>query len=41
MKRDIIAISQKERQRYHFLMMVIGGRITLKEAGKVMGVSYR
>ena len=41
MRGDIIAMSQKERQRYHLLTMVIGGRITLKEAGRVMGVSCR
>ena len=34
-------MSQRERQRYHLLTMVIGGRITLKEAGRVMGVSCR
>jgi len=41
MRRDIIAMSQKERQRYHLLKMVIGGRITLTEASCVIGVSYR
>jgi transposase len=41
MREDIIAMSQKERQRYHLLEMVIGGKITLKDAGKRMGVSYR
>jgi len=41
MKKDIIAMSQKERQRYHLLKMVIGGKITLKETGNLMGVSYR
>jgi len=34
-------MSQKERQRYHLLKMVIGGKITLKETDKQMGVSYR
>ncbi len=34
-------MSQRERQRYHLLKMVIGGRTTLKEASRVMGVSYR
>ena len=28
MRGDIIAMSQKERQRYHVLKMVISGRIT-------------
>ena len=41
MERDIIAMSQRERQRYHLLEMAIGGKITLKDAGKRMGVSYR
>ena len=34
-------MSQKERQRYHLLKMVIGGKITLKETDSLMGVSYR
>ncbi len=33
-------MSQKERQRYHLLEMVVGGKITLKEAITVIGVSY-
>jgi transposase len=41
MRRDIIAMSQKDRQRYHLLKMVIGGKVTLKEASRVMGVSCR
>jgi DNA-directed RNA polymerase specialized sigma subunit len=41
MKKDIIAMSQKERQRHHLPQMVIGGKRTLKEAGNLMGVSYR
>ena len=41
MKGDIIAMSQKERQRYHLLKMVIGGRSTLKEVSRLTGVSYR
>jgi transposase len=41
MKKDILSMSQKERQRYHLLQMVIGGKITLKETGNLMGVSYR
>jgi hypothetical protein len=32
---------RKERQRYHLMKMVIGGRITLKEASSVIGISYR
>jgi len=41
MERDIIAMSQRERQRSHLLEMAIGGKITLKDAGQRMGVSYR
>jgi len=41
MRKDIIAMSQKERQRYHLLEMAVGGKITLKEAITVIGVSYR
>lgn len=41
MIKDIIAMSQKERQRYHLLKMVVEGTITLKHASSVMGVTYR
>jgi transposase len=41
MRRDIIAMSQKERQRYHLLKMVLESKTTLKHASSVMGVSYR
>jgi transposase len=41
MRRDIIAMSQRERQRYHLLKMVVESRITLKQASSVIGVSYR
>ena len=34
MERDIIPMSQKERQRFHLLEMVIGGKTTLKDAGE-------
>ena len=34
-------MSQKERQRYHLLKMVVEGKTTLKYASSVMGVSYR
>jgi len=40
-EKGIIAMSQKERQRYHLLKMVIGGKIALKETDNLMGVSYR
>ena len=41
MRRDIIAMSQKERQRYHLLKMVVAGNITLHDAGRLMAISYR
>jgi transposase len=41
MRKDIIAMSQKERQRYHLLQMVMDGKSTLKNAGERMWVSYR
>jgi transposase len=41
MRKDIIAMSQKERQRYHLLKMVVESTITLQQATSVMGVSYR
>lgn len=41
MRRDIGTMSQKQRHRRHLLKMVTGGRVTLKEARNVMGISYR
>jgi transposase len=41
MRRDIIAMSQKERQRYHLLKMVVENALTLQQARNIMGVSYR
>jgi transposase len=41
MEKDIIAMSQKERQRYHLLQMAIEGKTTLKDTSILMGVSYR
>jgi transposase len=41
MRRDIIGMSQRERQRYHLLKMVVESTITLKQASSMMGVSYR
>jgi len=41
MRKGIIAMSQKERQRYHLLQMVLESKTTLKEASRLMGVSYR
>lgn len=38
---DIVSVSQAERRRRHALRMVLDGRIGLKEAAVVMGVSYR
>jgi len=41
MRRDIIGMSQKERQRYHLLKMAVEGKVTLQDAGRVMAISYR
>jgi len=41
MRRDIIGMSQTERQGYHLLKMVVESKITLNEASSVIGVSYR
>ena len=41
MKKDILNMCQKERQRYYLLQMVLDGKNNLKDAGKRMGVSYR
>ena len=40
MRRDILAISQKERQKHHLLKMVIEVKTNLKEAIRMMMVSY-
>lgn len=34
-------MNHKERQRYHLLKIVAEGTTTVKDAGKVMGISYR
>ena len=34
-------MSQKDRQRYHLLKVVMDGKSTLKDSGKRMGVTYR
>lgn len=41
MRGDILRLSGKERQRGHLLQMAAEGRVTLREAGVCMGVSYR
>jgi nickel-dependent lactate racemase len=41
MRKDMIPMSQKERQRYHLLQMLLESKTTLKEASRLMGVSYR
>jgi transposase len=41
MKKDILTMSQKERQRHHLLQMVIDGKSSLKDTTERMGVSYR
>lgn len=41
MRRDIIGMSQRERQRYHLLKMVLESKTTLQDAGRLMEISYR
>jgi hypothetical protein len=41
MSRDIIGMSQRERQRYHLLKMLVEGKITLHDAVRLMAVSNR
>jgi len=41
MKGDILVMSEEERRRCHLLQMALDGRITVKDAGELMGVSYR
>jgi len=38
---DMIVMSQKELQRCRVLRLVLGGRLTLRKASELMGVSYR
>lgn len=41
MTRDGIAMSNKERQSYHLLKMVLERKIILQDAGGLMRISYR
>ena len=41
MDRDKIVMSQRQLQRWHVMGLVEAGKITLKEAGEKIGVSYR
>ena len=41
MEGEKIIMSQGQLQRWHIMGLVEGGKITLKEAGKKIGVSYR
>jgi hypothetical protein len=41
MRRGIVAMSQKERQRYHLLKMVVERKTTLHDVGRLMEISYR
>jgi len=41
MERDKIVMSERQLQRWHVMGLVEGGKITLKEAGEKIGVSYR
>jgi len=40
MRRGIITMSQRERQRYHLLKLVAEGNITLHDAERLMAISY-
>jgi len=41
MKGEILVMSEAERRRCHLLQMALDGRITVKDAGELMRVSYR
>jgi hypothetical protein len=41
MEGDKILMSQRQLQRWHLMVLVEGGKTTLKEAGEKLGVSYR
>ena len=41
MKKETMAVSERELQRWQLIGLVDGGKITLKEASEKMGVSYR
>ena len=41
MEGEKILMSQRQLQRWHVMGLVEGGKITLKEAGEKIGVSYR
>ena len=41
METEKVLMGQKQLQRWHLIKMVEGGKITLREAGEKMGVSYR
>ena len=41
METEQILMGQKQLQRWHLMEMVVVGKITLREAGEKIGVSYR
>ena len=41
MEGEKLLLSQSQLQRWHLMKMVEVGKITLKEAGEKIGVSYR
>lgn len=41
MMKDTLAMTEKERKRYHLLQMVVERRLTLRQAAERMEVSYR
>ena len=41
METEKILMGQRELKRWHLMELVKGGKITLREAGEKIGVSYR
>jgi len=41
MEKGIVTMNQKDRQRHHLLKMVVGGKISLREATPLIDVFYR
>src|SRR4030065_1661394 len=40
-KQEKVLMGQRELKRWHLMELVKGGKITLREAGEKIGVSYR
>jgi hypothetical protein len=41
MRRDIVGISQRQRQKYDLLKMLVEGNVTSQYDGRLMAMSYR